>query len=124
MNEYTGNKTSKHTLVDVALITKQSTMKDTNVAEICKVLDINDKGIKVSSINFEEQLYCIALQNLDVQINDIVLVVYTNTDYRINLSRIKAGQSLQTLNNNTLHSKNFGVIIGLIYRKEEDNVTK
>ena len=124
MNEYTGNKTSKHTLVDVALITKQTTMKDTNVAEICKVLAINDNGIKVSSINFEEQLYCTALQNLDVQINDIVLVVYTNTDYRINLSRIKAGQSLQTLNNNTLHSKNFGVIIGLIYRKEEDNVTK
>lgn len=119
MAQYTGNKHSKGNLLDVLLSLKQNINKDMQVAEICKILSITDDDIKVTSINKSEQLICTKLQNLDLQVDDIVLVVFTNTDFRINLSRIKANQQTQPLSKNVLHSSNFGVVVGLVYRKEE-----
>lgn len=118
MAKITGNKgTGQDTLLDVLLALKRNIMKDNNVAEICKILSIKDDNIKVSSINKQEQLICTKLQGLDVKVDDIVLVIFTNTDFRINLTRIKANQQTLPLNSDVLHSSNFGVVVGLVYRK-------
>ena len=120
MSDITGNKISKYTLLDTLLTLKQSTMRDTHVAEICTVESIGDE-ISAKIINTDTKIKCIKLQDLEIQKNDIVLVLFTDTNYKINLSKIKADKKTQVLNNNTnLHSLQYAVIIGLIHRNNQN----
>ena len=112
-----GNNTGKHTLLDVLLTLKNDILQNTNVAEVCKVTSINSEYINVELINDNTtKLICVSLQNLNLSVNDIVLVVFTNTDYRINLLKIKSQSTTQNITQSTnLHSKSYGIIVGIIY---------
>ena len=119
MTQYTGNKVSKHTLVDALLKAKTSAMQNTHVAEVCKVVEIRSDSIKCEVLNTGLILFCATLQGLTVQVEDIVLVIFTDTDFRVNLARVKQGQQVSALTSETLHSSNYGIVVGLIFKKEE-----
>ena len=119
MTEYTGNKVSRHTLIDTLLALKKNTMQNTNVAEVCKIIEVRTDTIKCEVINTGLTLFCSSLQNLSLQVDDIVLVIFTDTDFRVNLTRLKQGQQVGKVSSETLHSSNYGIVIGLIFRKEE-----
>lgn len=119
MNNQTGNNTVSSDFLRVLLALKSNIMKDCNVSEVCIVNAKEDDVYLCSPINDRKTtVYCHTLQNLDLRINDIVLVIFTNTDFRQNLKRFKANQQFVDISNDSTHSLNHGIVIGLIYRKE------
>ena len=103
-------------LLSLLLTLKDNVMYNTNVAEVMKVNKINEDLIYCSEINSSKaNCACCKLQDLNISINDIVLVLFTNTDFRANLKKIKNNQPTQDTNNRCEHSKSYGVIIGIIY---------
>lgn len=117
----TGNQNTSSDFLRVLMALKKNTMKDLNVAEVCKVTRIENEQYVVEPINNTGQKwYCAKLQNLQIEVNNIVLVLFTNTDFRLNLKRIKNNQITQNTNDKDLHTTNNGVIIGIIYKKEEE----
>lgn len=111
-NELTGNKTDNPDFLKVLLTLKANIMKDLNVCEICKVVDISKDSYVVNPINnTKEKLYCKTITNSTLNKGDLVLVIFTNSDYRLNLKKIKAGEKPQEVAQTDLHSRNYGVII-------------
>lgn len=117
--KYTGNQFSHSDLIRVLLQLKTITISSIKVAEVCKVVNINNNEIRCLTINTNETIYCNKLQDLVLQKNDIVLVIFTDTDFRQNLEKIKKEATTQIIDSKTnLHQISFGIVVGLIYRKE------
>lgn len=111
-NELTGNQTDNPDFLKVLLTLKANIMKDLNVCEICKVIDISKDNYIVNPINnTKEKLYCKTVTDSTINKGDLVLVIFTNSDYRLNLKKIKAGEKPQEVDQTDLHSRNYGVII-------------
>ena len=119
MAKETGNSTYSSDFLRVLLALKDNVMRDTNVAEICQVTQVNDTNdyVCVPLSDDKTKLYCCKLQDLNVQQDDVVLVIFTNTDNRLNLKRLKNNLRVQNITNKTLHSSEYGIIIGLVFRK-------
>ena len=110
---YTGNKTDVPDFLKVLLTLKKNIMRDLNVAEVCKVTEVNNNVYTVVSINNSNlRLKCTKLSSLNPKKDDLVLVIFTNTDYRLNLG--KTNKPFQNLPEETLHSLNYGIITGLV----------
>lgn len=112
---HTGNRVDEPDFLKVLLTLKRNIMQDTNVAEVCKVLEINNDVYTVSPINNSNvRLKCYKLASLDPKKDDLVLVIFTNTDYRLNLNKINNNKPTQTITDELLHSLNYGVITGSV----------
>ena len=111
-----GNKNVSSDFLRVLLALKSNVMKDLNVAELAIVNQIKNDTYYCSLINSSNiTLNCIKLKNLQVQENDIVLVIFTNTDFRQNLKRIKSNQkTIDNVTNENLHNKSYAIIVGII----------
>ena len=118
MNNVTGNRNITDDMTRVLFAVRDNALRNTNVADIAQVRTIGN-DICCKDINTNESIICTKLQGLDIKVNDTVLIVYTNTDFRANLARIKQDIQPQTIKECTLHSKNYGVVIGVVYRKGE-----
>lgn len=115
----TGNKIVTSDFLRVLLALKENIMKDLHVAEICKVTSVSDNQIIVNPINnLDFKIFCISLENIQVNINDIVIVLFTNNDFRKNLKRLKSNLNPQKDNTITLHSLEYGIIIAKLFRDE------
>lgn len=111
----TGNETVNSNFLNVLLALKENIMKDLKVAEIGIVKEIKNDLCYCYLLNSKStELICIKLNNLSLSQNDIVLIVFTNTDFRTNLNRLKNNQETIDYTNGQKHSYNFGVIIGKI----------
>lgn len=119
MANITGNQTKSSDFMRVLLTLKDNIMTSNNVAEVCRIDSINNDEIIAFCINdSSKKLICTKLANLELAVDDIVLIIFTNTDFRKNLKKIKQGYNTQNIEKAELHSLAYGVIIGLIYRKE------
>ena len=120
-NNVTGNENVSSDFMRLLMALKGNIMRAIPVAEVLKVMTVNDTSIKCSYLSNQNSFVeCVRLQGLSLKANDIVLAVFTKTRFKENLAKIKAGQQPQTIDgNNDIHSLNNGVIIGVIYRKEE-----
>lgn len=118
-----GNNNTDASFLDVLFALKDNIMKDLNVADIVTVISVDDDNRKFRCkllANPNLQVECTNLQSLEVKVNDVMLAVFTTSDFRTNLSKVKNDQQLLKIENQTLHSKNYGVLVGLIYRKETE----
>ena len=121
MDKTTGNKNNTSDFMRVLMALKGNVMRDTNVANVCQITAITDDDIIVVPLNASTlRIHCTKLQDLTLQVNDVVLVTFTKDDFRINLKRIKASQPTQDMKTVELHSSNYGIITGLVYRNEEE----
>ena len=109
MAKETGNSTYSSDFLRVLLALKDNVMRDTNVAEICQVTQVNDTNdyVCVPLSDDKTKLYCCKIQNLNVQQDDVVLVIFTNTDNRLNLKRLENNLRVQNITNKTLHSSEY-----------------
>ena len=88
-DEFKGNKNSTSAFLEVLMALKENINKDLNVAEIGKIININQDQIKVQLLNNNQQkLICYKLKDLELELNDYVLIVFTNSDFRSNLNII------------------------------------
>lgn len=120
MSGPTGNETTSSDFLRVLLALKANVMKDTHVADICKVTstksDIDGLTsymcMSIDNSNISFQTY--ALSNIEINIGDYVLVLFCDNDFRANYRRAKRGQALQNSETTQKHATSYGIIIGTI----------
>lgn len=118
-DQFKGNKNSTSAFLEVLMALKENINKDLNVAEIGRVIDINQDKIKVQLINNDQQkLVCYQLRDLQLENGDYVLIIFTNSDFRSNLTKIKNNKLPQNIDERSFHTTNYGVIVGIIYKEE------
>ncbi len=120
-NNTTGNNNVSSDFMRVLMALKAHTMRAIPVADLVVVTKIDGDNIKAAYLaNQNTFVECIALKSLQLKVGDIALCVFTKTRFRENLAKVKAGKQPQTMPDNTeIHSRNNGVIVGVVYSKEE-----
>ena len=116
---YKGNEVNSKDFLEILFALKNNIMKDLNVCEVAQIESISSGIYKCKILSTDEVITAIPLQNLQIAQNDVVVILFSNTDFRTNLKRIQndnAGITDDTLN---LHNKSFGIIMGILYHKEE-----
>lgn len=110
----TGNQNLNSSFMDVCNAILSAAKRTINVAEICIVKQVKNNIFQCEFLNNTKlNIDCYKLQDLDVRVGDLVLVLFTDTDFRSNLVRESKGTTLLEVTEMT-HSKNSGVIIGII----------
>lgn len=116
---YKGNEVNSKDFLEILFALKNNIMKDLNVCEVAQIESISNEIYKCKILSTDEIITAIPLQNLQIAQNDVVVILFSNTDFRTNLKRIQQdniGITNDTLN---LHNKSFGIIMGILYHKEE-----
>lgn len=116
---YKGNEVNSKDFLEILFALKNNIMKDLNVCEVAQIESISSGIYKCKILSTDEIITAVPLQNLQIAQNDVVVILFSNTDFRTNLKRIQndnIGITNDTLN---LHNKSFGIIIGILYHKEE-----
>lgn len=119
-----GNYTDNTSFVDVLKTLKQNIFRTLYTAELAVVREIADEAYKCEMLtNRQVYISAIKFQDLDVQINDVVMIIFTGSDYRASLSAYKRGEADTSMSTSQFHQSKYGVIVGLIYHKtqEEEN---
>lgn len=115
-----GNNTENSSFLDVCFALKNNVFRTLNVADVCVVREINEDILRCEYItDSNTNIECVMLQGLDIKVSDVVLVIFTNNDFRASLNAFKAGQPNTNSKTTLYHEKTYGIVVGLIYRKSE-----
>lgn len=123
MNSEHGNYTDNTSFVDILKTLKQNIFRTMQTAELAVVREDLGEGSFRCEFLANQQVFVSALklQDLDVQVNDVVLIVFTGCDYRASLKAFKNGDANTSFNTQQYHQRLYGVITGLIYRKVQED---
>lgn len=116
---YKGNEVNSKDFLEILFALKNNIMKDLNVCEVAQIESISNEIYKCKILSTDEVITAIPLQNLQIVQNDVVVILFSNTDFRTNLKRIQHDNDGITDDTLNLHNKSFGIIIGILYHKEE-----
>ena len=116
---YKGNEVNSKDFLEILFALKNNIMKDLNVCEVAQIESISSEIYKCKILSTDEVITAIPLQNLQIAQNDVVVILFSNTDFRTNLKRIQNDNAGITDNTLNLHNKSFGIIMGILYHKEE-----
>ena len=116
---YKGNEVNSKDFLEILFALKNNIMKDLNVCEVAQIESISDEIYKCKILSTDEVITAIPLQNLTISQNDVVVILFSNTDFRTNLKRIQNDNAAITDDTLNLHNKSFGIIMGILYHKEE-----
>ncbi len=117
-----GNKTENSSFLDVCFALKNNVFRTMNVADVCVIREISGDLIKCEYITDNNtSIHCAKIANVDCKVDDVVLVVFTNHDFRTSLNAFKNNQANTNFTSTAYHEKSYGVIVGVIYRKSEVN---
>lgn len=116
---YKGNEVNSKDFLEILFALKNNIMKDLNVCEVAQIESISNEIYKCKILSTDEVITAIPLQNLQIAQNDVVVILFSNTDFRTNLKRIQNDNTAITDDTLNLHNKSFGIIIGILYHKEE-----
>ena len=116
---YKGNEVNSKDFLEILFALKNNIMKDLNVCEVAQIESISNGIYKCKILSTDEIITAVPLQNLQIAQNDVVVILFSNTDFRTNLKRIQNDNAATTDDTLNLHNKSFGIIIGILYHKEE-----
>lgn len=116
---YKGNEVNSKDFLEILFALKNNIMKDLNVCEVAQIESISSAIYKCKILSTDEIITAVPLQNLQIAQNDVVVILFSNTDFRTNLKRIQNDNVAITDDTLNLHNKSFGIIIGILYHKEE-----
>lgn len=108
---YSGNKNASGNFMRVARSIKSSVGYDIHVAEVCRITSIVNNEYYCTTLTQGYNVTATKLQGLSLSNNDIVLVIFTDTDFRINLNKLKHGGAINNMDSES-HSMSYGIIIG------------
>lgn len=97
----------------VLLALKDNVMRNLHCAELGIVKKI-DSTIQCELVNAPNiNINCVKLKSVELKQNDIVLIIYTDSNFTENLKRFKNHKNRENTIND-MHSQQNGVVIGVI----------
>ena len=121
INSGTGNRVTNDDFLQVLLALKKNIMNNTGVAEVAQIVNVKEDFYSCKILSTGMTVPGYSLKGLNVNVNDIIVLIFTDTDFRSNLKRIKKGQPSQEITQEVLHTKDCGIIIGILYKEDEQN---
>lgn len=111
-----GNKFVSSDFLRVLQALKENICIEINVADVCTVNSVQGQDEYIcQSLSDDSRICAISIDPNDIiNVGDMVVVLYCNNDFRMNLKRIKSGLISQSIESTARHSKAFGVIIKVI----------
>lgn len=105
--------------IKVLLKLEEKTMKDLHVASVGKVVDANEPYIcqLIPTFNNEKEknVQCYCLEGITPEVDDWVLILFTDRNFIRNLKQARNNQSISQIESQSeLHSQSYGIIIGKI----------
>lgn len=121
MNREHGNYTENSSLIDLLLTVKSNIFRTMCTSNVCIVReDLGNGSYRCEYID-DNNTFVVAIKckDVDVQVDDAVLITFTDRDYRASLNAYKNKQ--QNTNTKTLsyHDKLYGIITGVVARRAE-----
>ena len=117
-----GHANQTPTLLTVLNALKENINRDLNVCCLAVITQVFNDGTAMcqefaASISF--QAYYLRGMNEELQQGDVVVVLFSDKDFRSNLKNFQGGSATFTQNSDfeTLHTKANGIIIGILYRR-------
>lgn len=103
----------------VLLALKENIMRDINVADICQIKQIQTgyayNKYFCTSITDGAELEAIAITDVALSVGDLVCVIFTNYEFKPNLT---ATNKWDMSNKKLMHTKLSSIIIGKVPQKE------
>ena len=121
----TRNNNQQYDLISIFQDFQTKINRDLNVASFAIVEKVDGRSIycKPFPIRKESQPYTIiaylASLKLKINVDDIVLVIFTDRDFRTCIDSVKSNVNYTT-EDNDLHSINYGVVVSKIESNDED----
>lgn len=110
-NNFNENITSDFLRVLFAL--KANVMRDTNNVDVCQLTKQSTDGRWLATSITDRTIMTLDyLSGLSLKTDDFVVVIFSDRDYRTNLIRMNRGLKPIYQDEQTLHSKSYGIIIG------------
>lgn len=123
---YNGNDTNTNDFLEILMALKRNTMKNTHVADVCMVTypPVHEGGqdnVTCKVITTGVTISAIPLDGMTIHAGDIVVVLYTDTDFRSNFRKLISYQpvSYNVSEDSNRHDQAFGVIIGILFIKDK-----
>lgn len=114
MSNITGTQgTHQDTLYDALMALKQNILLDTHVAEVCRVVESkgNNTYVVVPINDDSKKLFCHTIATAEIHLNDVVLVIFTDTNSSMNLNKVSINKTTQNTSSDNLHSISNGIIL-------------
>ena len=106
------NNTVSSDFLRVLLTLKANIMKDSNNVDVCQITKKIDGEYLGTSLTTQSILTLDCIEGITINVNDYAVVIFADRDYRTNLSRMRRGLIPIYQDNQTLHSRSYGIIIG------------
>lgn len=119
--EITGNRVSDSAFMSLVQAIISNVHRNIHTADIVLVKEVDDTERRYKCTRFANLdmiIYCTNLQGLQVKKNDIMLCIFTDTDYRKDIKEIANRREPYQRESETLHSLSYGILVGLVYRGE------
>lgn len=119
--KFKGPQGNSSDFLKVLLAVKDKAMRDTHVATIAKVIELGDMTHRCSIIptlkdESEKFVQAYYLEGLELDVDDIVLILFTDRNFTQNLRQLHYNQKLSPLEGQSeLHSQSYGIIIGKVH---------
>ena len=125
--KFEGLQGNSSDFLKVLLTLKANIMRDLHVATIGKVIEQYDttfsvKPYPLTNDESEKVVKCYYLRDLELNVGDIVVVLYMDRDYIQAFKQTQLGQEPSKINKSSeLHSEKYGIIIGILASGSQNN---
>lgn len=111
MDIYSGNKNATGDFRRVAQSIENKSQRNTHCVEVARIISVTNNEYQCETLAQQFKFIAAIVQGLSVTVGDIVVVVFADTDFRINLKKVKNYMAISETENG-LHSMSYGIIIG------------
>lgn len=120
MNLEHGNYTENTSIIDLLLTVKSNIFKTMHTSSVCIVKEAFDDGSFRCSFIDESNIYvdAICMMGVEAKVDDAVLVIFTDRDYRASLNAYKNNQQNTNSTTKSYHDLLFGIVVGIVARRQ------
>lgn len=111
MDVYSGNKNVTSDFNRMALKIKEKALQDCHCVEVAQVMSTTNGQYQCRTISQQFMFVAMAMQGLTISVGDVVIVVFADTDFRVNLKNVQNSMAISPMES-TYHSMSYGIIIG------------
>lgn len=121
MANITGNKNNFNSFQRLIEALRDNILRTIHVSVIAKVDKILDNGLYQCTVLGNNNIIQCNSINLTISANDVVIVLFTDNDYRDIINKSLLGLEVDDSNTKVKHSIDYGVIVGVLSKTTSED---